>query len=88
MHGIPGTDRRRQVACHLVVHEQADMLTNPALFIDHSKAHAGKALLQVGQHFLQRTTRATDIGGVLGVGTQRAGDIDSTGHSYSGGCLD
>jgi hypothetical protein len=40
VHDVAARDTRRQIAHPLRVYEDADVLTDAALFVDHAKAHA------------------------------------------------
>ncbi len=50
MHRIAIGDGLRERFDFVDVHEYPNVLTNTILFVDHSKPHAGKALLQIRKH--------------------------------------
>lgn len=62
------------------IDKEANVLTNALLLVDHPETHAGKTLLQIGEHSVDRCTDSVDAGCTAGVGAQRARDFDDAGH--------
>src|SRR5215510_12391575 len=60
------------------VHENANVLPYRVLLVDHAKAHARKATLEIGEHLLDAGATRLDAGCSMSVGAQRAGDTNGT----------
>ena len=62
------------------VHKETNVLTDATLFIDHSKAHAGIASLQICKDLSHGRTRTGYSILTARVGAEGAGDFDGDGH--------
>jgi hypothetical protein len=62
------------------IHKQANMLADAILFVDHSKAHAGIALLQIYEDVGYRGTHSVDAILSTRIRAKRTGDFDGDGH--------
>src|ERR1700687_219796 len=63
-----------QVWRFMRVDEDPDMAADALLFVDHAKAHAGKAAIQIGQYLFQ--------GGSFGADRRRAAGVLAQGTAY------
>ncbi len=55
--------------CHFRVDEQANVLPDATLFIDHAKPHAGKAHIKISQHLLQGIASSQHARSIPGIRT-------------------
>src|ERR1700680_2884157 len=61
--------------------EDPDMASDALLFVDHAKAHAGKAAIEIGQYLFQGGSFGADGRGAAGVLAQRTAHMYGASHA-------